>query len=189
MECSSSINTSKTGWNIVLTKTWIEVKRPKTSQNDPKFQRLKIGEIWNFLLAFFSNFEPKCPNFWHFGSKSINFLVFTKFYLYPISKKLISNLTLFFENFEPKCPFMGILFKKYKLSNLNEILPVIYFEGADFKSNIGFQKPWAQMPKIEHLSQGTNLNSLLNSPILAKFSLYATSNVLISNLTFAFCGS
>ena len=36
---------------------------------------------------------------------------------------------------------MGILFKKYKLSNLNEILPVIYFEGADFKSNIGFQKP------------------------------------------------
>ena len=147
MECSSSINTSKTGWNIVLTKTWIELKRPKTSQNDPKF------------------------------------------YLYSISKKLISNLTLFFENFEPKRPFMGILFKKYKLSNLNEILPVIYFEGADFKSNIGFQKPWAQMPKIEHLSQGTNLNSLLNSPILAKFSLYATSNVLISNLTFAFCGS
>ena len=85
---------------------------------------------------------------------------------------------------------MGILFKKYKLSNLNEILPVIYFEGADFKSNISFQKTSrAQMPKIEHLSQGTNLNSLLNSPILAKFSLYATSNVLISNLTFAFCGS
>ena len=38
------------------------------------------------------------PKFGHFGPKSINFLILTKFCLYPILKVLISNLTLLFEN-------------------------------------------------------------------------------------------
>ena len=49
------------------------------------------------------------PKFWHFGSKIINFLILTKFCMYPIPKMLISNLTLVFENFEHKCPNLCIL--------------------------------------------------------------------------------
>ena len=65
------------------------------------------------------------PKFGHSVPNSINFLILAKFRMYPFSNMLIPNLTLVLENFESK---------KYQLSNLNEILPVPYFEGADFKS-------------------------------------------------------
>ena len=71
-----------------------------------------------------------------FGAKRINFLILTKFCLHPISKVLISDLTFVFENFELKFPDLSILGKKKLLSNYNEILPVPYFEGVAFKSDI-----------------------------------------------------
>ena len=71
--------------------------------------------------------------------------------------------------------------KKYQLSNLNEILPVPYSEGANFKSSIGFWKFWAQMPKFWHF-----VPKSINFLILAKFRIYHISNVLISNLTLVF---
>ena len=43
------------------------------------------------------------PKFEHVASKSINFRILSgKFWMYPNSNGLISNLTLVFENFEPK---------------------------------------------------------------------------------------
>ena len=51
-------------------------------------------------------------NFEHFEPKRINFLVLTKFRLYPISKVMISNLTFVFQNCEHKCPNFGILRQK-----------------------------------------------------------------------------
>ena len=49
---------------------------------------------------------------------------------------LISKVTLVFKKFEPKSPNLGSFDQKIpKFSNLNEILSVSYFEGADFKSN------------------------------------------------------
>ena len=60
--------------------------------------------------------------------------------MYTISNVLIANLTLAFEKFESKSLNLGIMGKKYQLSNLNEILPLYYFEGADFKSDFGFWK-------------------------------------------------
>ena len=52
------------------------------------------------------------------------------------------------------------------------------FEGADFKSDIYFQRFRDQIPKFEHFG-----------PKSINFCLYATSKVLIWNLRFAFCGS
>ena len=79
------------------------------------------------------------PKLGHFGQKSINFLILTKFCMYPILKVLISNLTFVFENVELKSPNLGILSQKYKLANLNETLPVSYFQGTDVKSDIRFR--------------------------------------------------
>ena len=42
----------------------------------------------------------------------------------------------------PNAQIWAFWLKKYQLSNLNKILPVPYFEGADFKSDIVFQKFW-----------------------------------------------
>ena len=56
--------------------------------------------------------------FGYFESISINFLIITKFCLYPISKVLISNLTFAFENFKPKSPNFSILDRK----NINLLL-------------------------------------------------------------------
>ena len=86
----------------------------------------------------FRKFLAQIPKFGHFGLKSINFLILMKFCMYTISNVLIANLTLAFEKFEPKSLNLGIMGKKYQFSNLNEILPLYYFEGADFKSDIGF---------------------------------------------------
>ena len=49
---------------------------------------------------------------WQFGSKSINFLILHKFRTNPISKKMISNLTLVFANCEPKSPNLGYFGQK-----------------------------------------------------------------------------
>ena len=94
-------------------------------------------------MLLFENFEPKCANLGLFGPKSINSLVLTKFRMCSISKVLISNLTLVFENFEPKCPNLSILGQRISNSSLNKVLPVPYFEGADFKSDFRIQS-WIQ---------------------------------------------
>ena len=49
-----------------------------------------------------------------------------------------ANLALALEKFESKSLNLGIVGKKYQLFNLNEILRLYYFEGADFRSDIGF---------------------------------------------------
>ena len=87
-----------------------------------------------------------------------------------------------FSNFESKYPNVGILGKEVStFESFNKILPVTYFEGADFKSDICFQKFLAQIPKYKNF--GPKTITLL---ILMKFCLYAISKVLISNLTLVF---
>ena len=71
----------------------------KILRNDPKFQN------WG-------NLEAQMPKSRHFGPKIINFLILTKFRMYPILKVLISNLTFVFESFEPKSPNLGTLGQK-----------------------------------------------------------------------------
>ena len=46
------------------------VKQPETSQI------FKIGEIWNFLLAFVFQTSSPNPQIWVFGPRSINFSIF-----------------------------------------------------------------------------------------------------------------
>ena len=74
------------------------------------------------------------PKFGHFRPKSISSLILAKFHMYSISNVLISDLTLVFESFESKSPN----YQKYQLSNLSEILPVSYCEGANFKFDFRF---------------------------------------------------
>ena len=83
-----------------------------------KSQLSNLNEMWhlpyfksaNFKSGIcFRKFRAKIPKSVHVGPKSIHFLILTKFYLYPISKVLISNLTFVFEKFEPKSPNVGIL--------------------------------------------------------------------------------
>ena len=95
----------------------------------------------------FQTFELKSP---HLGilHQNVFFLVLTKFLMYLISKVLTSNLIFLFKDFELKSPYSSILDQKYQLSNLNEVLPVSYFESADLKSHICFPKFWAQIPKF-----------------------------------------
>ena len=45
-------------------------------------------------------------------------------------------------------------------------MPVPYFEGADFKPDIGFQKFWAQIPKFGHFESKS-----INFLFLAKFRM------------------
>ena len=80
---------------------------------------------------------------------------------------------------------MGILGKEVSIfESSNEILPVPYFEGANFKFDICFQISPAQIPKFKNFGPKAIIFF-----ILMKFCLYAISKVLISNLTSAFCGS
>ena len=67
------------------------VKQPETSQI------FKIGEIWNFLLAFVFQTSSPNPQIWVFGPRSINIPCC----LHPISKVVISNLALLFEVASP----------------------------------------------------------------------------------------
>ena len=109
-------------------------KRPETTQN------FKIGEIWNFVLAFV--FQILSPNaqIWAFWPKSIKLLILTKFPMYLISEVLISNLLFVFKNIEPKSLNLGILGQRVLISNLNKILTGSNFEGADFKSDFRSRK-------------------------------------------------
>ena len=99
------------------------------------------------------------PKFGYFVPKNINYLIFQRIYLYPTLKVLISNLTLVFENFDPKYRNVSIYAKKYQLPNLNEILPVPCFQGADSKSGICFQKFGPQIPEFRHFGL-ENINFL-----------------------------
>ena len=42
----------------------------------------------------------------------------------------------------PNAQVWAFCAKNYYFSNLNEILLISYFEGADFKSDFGFRKFW-----------------------------------------------
>ena len=86
----------------------------------------------------FRNVLAEIPKFGHFGPKGINSLILAKFCLYSISKVLISNLTFASKMLSPKPQIWAFLDKMHQLSNLNEILPVSYFEGANFKFDIRF---------------------------------------------------
>ena len=79
-------------------------KQPGTTQN------FEIRIIFNQLLLF--SLRVQVSKFGRFGSKSINFLILTKFCVYSISKILISNLTFVFERFQPKFPNLGIMGQK-----------------------------------------------------------------------------
>ena len=114
------------------------VKRPIATQN------FKIWEIQNFLIALV--FQTSSPNahiwvFWAMKHQLSN--LSTKYCLHFIWKVLISNLTLVFDNVSPNPQIFAFCIKKYQFSNLNKILPVPYFERADFKSDICFQKSLA----------------------------------------------
>ena len=101
------VETSRNGSKRAKTTSPKNSKQPKTTQN------FKSGEIWNFLLAFV--FQISSPNgqIWVFWIKKYQLSnLLTIFFLYPILKMLISNLTIFFKKFEPKCPNFEILGQK-----------------------------------------------------------------------------
>ena len=89
------------------------LNKPKNLQIDPKSPEIsKLGRSRIFCQLLFFTLWAHMPKFGYFGSISINFLILTKFCMYPISKVLISNLTLVFENFGLKCPNLGIFGQK-----------------------------------------------------------------------------
>ena len=92
----------------------------------------------------FQKFWAKIPKIGHFGPESVNSLILTKCRMNPISKVLISITSLKTYQIWPKT---------YQLSNLNKILPVPYFEGADFKSDICFRRFRAQIPRFGYFGQ------------------------------------
>ena len=61
------------------------------------------------------------------------------------SKMRKSWIFYWLSNFDPICPNLAFWAKKHYFFNLNKILHVPYFEGADFKSDICFQKFGAQI--------------------------------------------
>ena len=109
-----------------------------------KFHMYPIIECVNLIFFIsLSNFWAHIPKFGHFGPKNINFLILTKFaetlfqrccfqIWHGFSKILIPNAqiwTFWSENFD-------------QIANLIKILSAPYFEGAHFKSDIGFWKFW-----------------------------------------------
>ena len=70
--------------------------------------------------------------FGHFGPKSINFLILTKFCLYPVLKVLISNQTFVFENFKPKFPDFGVVSQKKNNFLILTKLHLPLFDRTDF---------------------------------------------------------
>ena len=56
--------------------------------------------------------------------------------MYPILKVLVSSLIFVLKMLSPSPQIWAYWAKKCQLSNLNEILPVLCFEGADFKCGI-----------------------------------------------------
>ena len=81
---------------------------------------IRLSKVW-----------AKMPKFGYFEPKSINFLILifsiisqiNLFFIYPISKILISNLKFVLENFE----MWAFWAKKYQLSDLNVILSAPLF--------------------------------------------------------------
>ena len=125
------------------------------------------------------------PKFGCFGPRSINFLIFQRNFTCIRFRIYWFQFWHWFSNvLSQNLQIWAFCVKKYQLSNLNEILHVLDFEGADFKSDICFRKFRAQIPNFEHF--GTKS---INFLILTKFSLCTISKVLISNLTFALCSS
>lgn len=132
---------------------WVETSQNqvKMTQKDSKmtqsYSKFQMGKIWNFLLAFIFQFlSPHVP-IWVFWAKKYQLFILMKCCLYPVSKALISNLTLLSKTLIPNAQIWA---KKYQLSNIIKILQVAYFDGAYFKSVICFQKFWAQIPKFGH---------------------------------------
>ena len=123
--------------------------------------------------------------FGYFGPRSINFLIFQRNFTCILFRIYWFQFWHWFSKvLSPNLQIWAFWVKKYQLSNLNEILHVLDFEGADFKSDICFRKFRAQIPNFEHF--GTKS---INFLVLTKFSLCTISKVLISNLTFALCSS
>ena len=64
------------------------------------------------------------------------------------------SISFGFSNFELKCLYLGILGKEVSTFQcFNEILLVLYFEGADFKFDIVFRKFRAQILNLGNLGQ------------------------------------
>ena len=90
---------AKTSWNSHKPAKTTK-KSCKTTPNNQKFQS------WG-NLKFSASFH-----FSNFGAKRINFLILTKFCMYPILNVLISNLLFGFEKLEPKGSNLDILDQK-----------------------------------------------------------------------------
>ena len=68
------------------------------------------------------------PKFGLFGPRSINFLIIKKVHMCPISKVLISNLTILFSNFLAQMPNFGLIGPKginFLISRKPNILKVL----------------------------------------------------------------
>ena len=131
-------------------------------------------------IAFWK-FLAQIPKFRHFGPKSIDSLILSKFRMYPVSNVLISDLTLLqtfwaqitkYGYFASKS-FNFLALTKFCPQSISKVLisnPTFVFKNLELKS-----------PNIWPKSA--------NFYIVTKFPLSAISHVLISNLTFAVCGS
>ena len=129
---------------------------------------------WFQIWHCFSKLRAQMPKFGHFESKHIKFLTLTKF------RRCLFQIWNWFSNIlNPNLQILAFWVKMYQLSKLNEILPVPYCKGVDFRfwSDIGFRKFWAQMLKFNLgiLDQKSKLFL-----ISAKFQIYPISKVLIS---------
>ena len=153
-----------------LTKIWNEPKPTKTSQNNPKPEKATPKNCettrnepnfqnWRnleFSISFrFSNFEPKSPNL-GFWAKKYQLSNIPRC-LHPISKVVISNLTLLFEVARPNAQIWAFWVKAYQIPNFNEISKVLisnlklvfkYFEPKS--PNLGF---WVKMYQLSKLNE------------------------------------
>ena len=133
-------------------------------------QTFKIGEIWNFLLAFVFQISSSNAQIWVFWGKTYKVFHFLVQYLWQYLcwfqiwqwfSKTWAQMPKFW-HFPPKSINFLIIttFRMYSISNV-------------LVSNLAFlSKIWTP-----------------NAQIWAKFCLYTISKVLTSNLTFAFCAS
>ena len=157
--------------------------KPGTSQNDPRkiakrpktIQNFEIREICNFLLVFVLQISSQMSKFRPLGPKSINFLIFQQNLTFTLFRRCWSQIWhLFSKILSPNAQFWAFWVKKYWLSNLNELYLWHDSQGADFKSDIRFQKVWAGTSKLG-LFRPKDINFL----ILTKFCLCLVSKVLI----------
>ena len=114
------------GWNNYKTieQTLTYSLKPRTSQNKPKLAETAINQPKrqkksckttpnNQKFQSWGNLKfSACFHFSNFGAKRINFLILTKFCMYPILNVLISNLLFGFEKLEPKGSNLDILDQK-----------------------------------------------------------------------------